>query len=168
VERFNILACEMAADEGDPPGYRSAAARFGPQLGASRLGASVYELPPGQAICPYHYEAGDEEFLIVIEGRATVRHPGGVDVLDPGDAVCFVEGPDGAHQVRNDSEERVRVLMFSTLRYPAVAVYPDSDKLGVFTRGEESLRLLFRRGDAVDYWDGETGRKPATGEVVQE
>ena len=51
--------------------------RFGPAIGASRLGGSVYDLPPGQSICPYHYEYPEEEWLLVLEGTATVRHPGG-------------------------------------------------------------------------------------------
>jgi len=32
-------------------------------------------------------------------------------------------------------------------------VYPDSDKVGVRAAGEEPLN--FRRGDAVEYWEGE-------------
>jgi uncharacterized cupin superfamily protein len=158
VERFNIFDGELkdTSDE-DPEGFKGAFARFGPQLGAEQLGITLYELPPGQAICPYHYEAGEEEFLIVLSGRASVRHTGGTDVLGPGDTVCFPEGPAGAHKVSNESGEPIRVLMFSTVTYPAVAVYPDSDKVGVFTRGEEPLRLLFRRPEAVDYYDGETG-----------
>ena len=38
---------------------------------------TVYELPPGQSICPYHYELGDEEWLIVLAGRPTLRTPEG-------------------------------------------------------------------------------------------
>ena len=56
-------------DDGDPDGYHTAYARVGPLVGGERLGLSVYELPPGQSICPYHYEAGDEEWLVVLTGR---------------------------------------------------------------------------------------------------
>ena len=52
--------------------------RFGPQVGATRTGTSVYELPPGQAICPYHYEYGEEEWLLVLVGRPTLRTPAGL------------------------------------------------------------------------------------------
>ena len=68
-------------------------ARFGPALGASMMGASLYELPPGQSICPYHYEYPDEEWLVVVEGRVTVRHPGGEEALGKGDIVCFPSAP---------------------------------------------------------------------------
>lgn len=118
MERFNIFDGEFAYDADDPEGFRAGMIRFGPKIGARRLGGSLYELPPGESICPYHYEVGDEEFLIVLEGRPSVRHPGGEAELGPGDAVCFLEGPGGAHKVSNHSGEPARVLMFSTVRDP--------------------------------------------------
>jgi uncharacterized cupin superfamily protein len=156
MERFNIFAAEYGYAPGeDPDGYRVGSLRVGPLIGARQLGASLYELPPGESVCPYHWEAGDEEWLIVLEGRPSVRHPDGEDELQPGDTVCFPRGPAGAHRVGNHSDSVARVLMVSTLREPAISVYPDSDKVGAFN-AETELRLLFRRGDAVEYYDGET------------
>ena len=146
----NLFDIEVGRDEGDPPGYDTGYARVGPLIGASALGLSVYELPPGQSICPYHWEAGDEEWLIVLTGRPTLRTPDGERDLGPLDSVCFSEGPDGAHKVTNRSEGTLRVAILSTRREPAIAVYPDSNKVGVWPPGK-----LFRLGDAVDYWDGE-------------
>jgi len=118
------------------------------------LGATVYELPPGQSNCPYHYEYGNEEWLIVLEGRLTVRHPEGEAELGPGDVLCFAIGPDGAHKLTNRTDGTVRVAMLSTQHEPAVAVYPDSDKLGVWP-GDKRDNLLVRRESVVDYWDPE-------------
>jgi uncharacterized cupin superfamily protein len=146
----NLHELKLEADPADPEGYRSPALRIGPLLGASRLGMSVYELPPGQSICPYHYECGDEEWLLALEGRPTVRTPAGEEELEPGDVVCFPEGEEGAHKVTNRGEGRVLVAMLSTKRSPDVAVYPDSNKIGVWPPGK-----LFRLADEVDYWDGE-------------
>jgi uncharacterized cupin superfamily protein len=161
VERFNIFDAEYGyTPDEDPDGYNVGHVRFGQRIGARRLGGSVYELPPGESICPYHWEGGDEEWLIVLDGRPSVRHPDGEEELKPGDTVCFPEGPAGAHKVSNHSQETARVLMFSTLRHPAFAIYPDSDKIGVFN-DDPTLRLLFRRGDAVDYYVGETGTPEA-------
>ena len=154
MDRTNIFAPNLHYDDADPEGYRAGMDRFGKRIGASRMGGSVYELPAGQSLCPYHYELGDEEWLVVISGRPTIRHPGGEDVLEPGDTVCFPEGPDGAHKITNATEEPVRVLMLSTLRMPAIAIYPDSDKVGVFP-GHDLPSGLYRRGDAVEYFDGE-------------
>lgn len=97
---------------------------------------------------------GDEEWLIVLSGRPIVRSPEGETQLSPGDTVCFPPGPAGAHKVTNavDATEGVRVLMLSTLNEPSVAVYPDSDKLGVFVG---DYRLMVKRHSGVDYWEGE-------------
>ena len=113
----------------------------------------MYELAPGQRICPYHYEYNNEEWLLVVEGRPTLRTPNGAQELRPGDMVAFPEGPDGAHDTANATGERVRVLMLSTRRSPALAIYPDSDKLAAWRIEPDGL--VVRRSAAVDYWDGE-------------
>ena len=56
LRRVNFHELVPEYDDTDPEGYRAGMARFGPALGASQMGASLYELPPGQSICPYHYE----------------------------------------------------------------------------------------------------------------
>ena len=151
---LNLAASEFAYDDADPAGFRAGMFRFGPLLGAAKLGGTIYELPPGEALCPYHYEYAEEEWLIVLEGEPSVRTPEGVAVLGPWDALCFRPGADGAHQVRNDSAEPVHVLMFSEVIIPAVTVYPDSDKVGVWT-GNKADDVVVRRTSDVDYYDGE-------------
>jgi uncharacterized cupin superfamily protein len=155
VQRANLNSLEVEYDDQDPEGYRAGMARFGPSIGAEKLGASLYELPPGQSICPYHYEYPEEEWLIVLEGRPTLRHPEGEDELEEGDVVCFPEGPEGAHKVTNRTDETVKVLMFSTKTKTAVAVYPDSDKIGIWT-GNDADHVIVPRESNVDYYTGET------------
>jgi uncharacterized cupin superfamily protein len=155
MRRINIKNVDISYDDTDPEGFRSGGARLGPLVGASRLGASVYELPPGQTICPYHYEYGEEEWLLVLDGRPTLRHPEGTDQLEQWDAVCFPTGPDGAHAVTNGTGETVRVLMFSTRTHPAASVYPDSGKVGVWT-GNPDDDLIVEKSSGVGYWVGET------------
>jgi uncharacterized cupin superfamily protein len=83
-----------------------------------------------------------------------VRHPDGQEELSRGDLVCFPAGPDGAHKLTNRGEDVVKMLIVSTANVPAVAVYPDSDKIGVFTEGRQD-NVMVRRSSDVDYWDGE-------------
>jgi len=154
MKPINIEAPQLSYDDGDPDGYRAGGLRIGPLVGASRLGASLYELPPGQSICPYHYEHAEEEWLIVLAGTPSLRHPGGVEPLAPWDVVCFPPGPQGAHKVTNETDRPARVLMFSDIVFPAVTVYPDSDKIGVFTEGRAD-NVMVRRSSGVDYFDGE-------------
>jgi uncharacterized cupin superfamily protein len=146
---------EFHYDESDPEGFKGGMVRPGPDFGASSTGASLYELSPGQALCPYHYEWGEEEWLLVLEGAPVVRDPDGAHQLEAMDLVFFQRGPDGAHQVRNDSDDTVRFLMFSNLVFPAATVYPDSDKVGVWTDAAKTDSALFRRSNSAGYYDGE-------------
>lgn len=155
MKRINIAAPEFEYDGDDPEGFRSGMARLGKLLGgAEESGISVYELPPGQAICPYHYECGEEEWLLVLAGHPTLRLPEGSERLDPWDAAFFPKGPEGAHGIRNETEEPVRVLMFSTVVVPTATVYPDSDKVGIWT-GNAEADVIVRRESNVGYFDGE-------------
>lgn len=154
MKSFNLFDGELDLER-DRPGYSWRRAMLGPRLGAEKLGASLYELQPGEKTFPYHYEYGAEEWLFVVAGRPTLRVPDGEHELRPGDVVVFPEGPEGAHQVRNDGDEPVRVLIASTKQLPDAAVYPDSGKVGIWTGHEADPPRLFRIDTAVDYWDGE-------------
>ena len=88
------------------------------------LGASVYQLEPGDFVV-YHFHHGSEELMIVLRGRPTLRTGKCSRELADGDVVHFPTGPDGAHGVTNETDEPVRFLMVSTLVTPEVAEYPD-------------------------------------------
>ncbi len=138
----------------DPPGFRAGFVNVGEQAGATATNVKLYLLPPGESMCPYHYEY-EEEWLLVLGGSVALRTPAGTETLTAGALVCFAPGPDGAHRVSGAGEGPARVLMFSSSREPSVAVYPDSDKIGVWT-GDGRDELMVRREDARrDYWDGE-------------
>lgn len=93
VQRVNIAAPEFRHFPLFPEGFRPGIARLGNLLGAAMTGMSVYELPPGQAIGPYHHENPEEEWLLVLDGRPTLRHTDGEDELKPWDVVLFPPGP---------------------------------------------------------------------------
>ena len=150
MSEVNLFDVELAKDEEDAPGYELSYARVGPRVGAEKLGLSVYQLASGQSICPYHYETGEEEWLIVLVGVPTLRAPDGEHQLRPWDAVFFPNNEDGAHKVTNNSDETVRVAIWSNRVNPNTSIYPDSDKVGAWPPGK-----LFRMRDAVDYFDGE-------------
>jgi uncharacterized cupin superfamily protein len=155
MKRANIFSARYDYDEGDPPGYRAGVARVGSLAGGEALSVKLYELPAGEDLCPYHYEY-EEEWLIVIDGSVALRDPQGEHLLSPGDIVCFPPGPEGAHKVMNHSGAPAHVLMFSSAREPAVAVYPDSDKIGVWPGNKQDYVMLRRSDGHVDYYDGET------------
>jgi len=145
----------------DREGFSHRRARLGRQAGARRLGASLYEVPPGQATFPYHWHSANEELLIVLRGRPSLRTPAGWRQLEEGEVVSFGLGPEGAHQVQNRSPDTVRLLLVSEMIAPEVSGYPDSGKLGALTRAPGSpddpdeVFGFFHRRDEVDYFDGE-------------
>lgn len=124
-------------------------------LGSASTLMFVYDLEPGEGASPYHYEYA-EEWMLVVDGTVVVRAPEGEHTLERGDLVCFAPGPAGAHKVMNRSDAPARTLMFSSAEEPAVSVYPDSDKIGVWP-GDEANELVFKRGDAVPWSEGEEG-----------
>ena len=142
-------------DDGrERPGWQWKRTRVAERLGAEKIGASLYELAPGQKTFPYHWQALEEEWLIVVAGNPTLRDPSGERTLDPGDCVVFKRGPGGAHTVRNDTDEHVRVLILSSDRDGAgeIAFYPDSGKVGIFG---EDFRHFLRQDAEIDYFEGE-------------
>jgi uncharacterized cupin superfamily protein len=158
VQRANLATITCDPRPQLPEGFRRSSTRVGTALGAARTGLSVYELPPGEAISPYHYEDPEEEWLLVVSGTPTLRHPGGEDQLEPWDTVFFPAGPAGAHFVRNNSEAPARVAMFSSITAVGAAVYPDSDMVAIFTTDGEDDIVVKRTSsvDAIAPWS--TGR----------
>ncbi len=151
----NVLSVDCAYEEADPDGFRSGLADISQALGGEALAVKVYELPAAASVCPYHYEY-EEEWLLVLDGTVVVRTPAGEKELARGGVACFSPGPGGAHKVTNRGDAVARVVMFSSAREPAVAVYPDSDKIGVWP-GSPDDKVMLRRADGnVDYWEGET------------
>lgn len=98
------------------------------------IGASLYVLKPGTRTGYYHFHHGVEEMLILIEGQPTLRTPEGNRVLEPGEVVHFKKGAEGAHQIINDTEEVVRLVMVSNQTSPDAVEYPDQGMLSVMAR----------------------------------
>jgi uncharacterized cupin superfamily protein len=149
--------------ERDQPPLIGRAARVGAQAGAQRLGATLYEIAPGGCGSPFHLHHGNEEMIIVLSGRPTLRSLDGLRELVPGEVVACPVGPRGAHQVRNDTDAAVRVLVVSTMVYPEVAEQLDSDKVLVHTAPPgtpDRLALAFPREAQVDRLSGELETRP--------
>ena len=159
----NVFEPEFDSDQ-DRPGFSYRRAKVGRQAGGEKLGASVYAIPPGEATFPYHAHTANEELLIVLSGRPSLRTPEGWRELEPGEVVAFPAGTEGAHQLQNRSDEEARVIVVSTMIAPEVTLYADSGKLMAATRAPgapgEGLMEAYRRDDAADYWEGEEPPEP--------
>jgi uncharacterized cupin superfamily protein len=66
----------------EEPGFRAQRARLGRQAGCERLGLSLWELPAGEAAYPYHHHLAEEELIVVLQGRPSLRTAAGWRDLD--------------------------------------------------------------------------------------
>lgn len=150
---FNLRTAALDEEPDTPAGRRCRRSDVGVALGATLTGLSVCELPPGEAGEPYHYELEREVWLVVASGAPTLRTPEGERRLRAGDVECFPVGPAGAHELRNETDETVRIALASSRSGPAHAtVQPGSDKLQVSDGGR---RRIVRASPELDFWDGE-------------
>ena len=148
---INLRDCELTSYDDGPEGHRFAARSLTRDVGAERSGLGLYELEPGQSTWPYHFELGSEEWLLVVAGELTLRTPAGERVLRAGDLVCFPEGPEGAHAVRNDSDAVARFAMPSVDQPTNAAIYPDT---GTFVLHGPGFEHRARLGEPTQYWEG--------------
>ena len=157
----NLFEPEWSERTDEP--LRGRTARVGAAAGAERLGATLYEIDPGQNGSPFHLHHGNEEMIIVLSGSPTLRTIDGARTLDPGDVVACPVGRAGAHQIQNLTSDRVRVLVVSTMIYPEAAEMLDSDKILVISHPPgtpDRLFGAFPRAAQIDRLAGELHKAP--------
>lgn len=127
--------------------------KFVPFGAARNTLISIYEVPPMKSAYPYHYHYKNEETFYIIRGEGTLKTPGGDKKVSAGDLLFFPTGPEGAHKLTNTSEtENLVYIDFDVVHDIDIAVYPDSDKLGVWGMG---INKLYPQSGGVGYYDGE-------------
>ncbi len=138
--------------------FQSLRRRLGAAAGGEKLGCSLYELPPGKAAFPLHAHLSNEEAVYLLEGEGVLRLGDAEHPIRAGDYMAFRAGGD-AHQIVNRSGAPLRFLALSTMSYPEVARYPESQKVGVIAGPPRPDRRhilgVYRLSSAVDYWEGE-------------
>ena len=134
-------------------GYEYFRRKFVPFGGAKNTLVSVYEIPPGKAAYPYHYHHKNEETFYILSGVGILRTPEGERKVAAGELLFFPTGPEGAHKITNASETEMLVYIdFDVVHDIDVAVYPDSEKIGVWGMG---VNKLYPESADVDYYQGE-------------
>jgi len=119
---------------------------------ATKLGAGFDILAPGKRSCPYHYHLAQEEMFVILQGSGSLRVAGEMLPVRAGDVVVIPPGPEYPHQFVNTSDAPMHYLSISTQERPELCYYPDSDKIGAYAKGH---RVMLRRAESLDYWDGE-------------
>jgi uncharacterized cupin superfamily protein len=157
----NVFEPDFDAEQDKPP-FTWRRARLGRQAGAEELGASLFELPPGASSFPLHVHHANEEMLVVLAGRPTLRSIEGERELSTGELVACPAGRRGAHRLDNRTDAPARFLVISTMNAPEVNEYPDSGKFWVrdYAPGRQppdhsELDTVVPDRPEVDYLDGE-------------
>ena len=127
--------------------------KFVPYGAANHTVVSVYEIPPGKAAYPYHYHHKNEETFCILSGSGLLKTPAGERMVGAGELLFFPVGPEGAHKLTNVSEtENLVYIDFDAVHDIDIAVYPDSDKIGIWGM---DINKIYPRSADVDYYDGE-------------
>lgn len=136
--------------------------RLAAAAGGEELGASVYEIEPGQRTWPPHYHTGNEEAIFVLAGEGTLYLGPEAEphAIEAGDYVALPAREESTHDLEGGGDGPLRVLMTSTMNEPDVTVFPQNDEVGVYAGsppgGEKGVRTLSKHLDAtaeVPYWD---------------
>lgn len=133
--------------------------RVGAAIGAKKLGYSFFTVPPGKAAFPFHLHHTNEEMIYILEGEAILRLGKEEIAVSAGTFIACPPGQDYPHQLINTSKKELRYLVVSTMEYPEIAEYPDSNKIGAYvtSAAEGGFRALYRKDGNVPYFDGESG-----------
>ena len=134
-------------------GYEYYRRKFVPFGAANHTHVCVYEIPPMKSAYPYHFHYKTEETFYIISGIGTLKTPEGEKTVTAGDLLFFPAVEAGAHKLTNASEtENLVYIDFDATHELDVAVYPDSDKIGIWGMG---INQIFPKSADVDYYDGE-------------
>jgi len=139
--------------------------RVGAHIGAQKLGYSFFNVPPGKAAFPFHAHTGNEEMIYIIAGEGVLRFGKEDLAITSGTVIACPPGGEYPHQLVNTGAAELRYLVVSTMEYPDLSEYPDSDKVGAYGTAavgpQVGFRALYLRDKNVNYYDGEDGKEIA-------
>ena len=134
-------------------GYEYFRRKFVPFGAANNTLVGIYEIPPGKSAYPYHYHHKNEETFYILSGEGLLRTPDGEKKVAAGDLLFFPTGPEGAHKLTNCSNtEKLVYIDFDVVHDVDIAIYPDSEKVGIWGMG---INKIYPQDSNVDYYDGE-------------
>lgn len=162
VRHVDELSGFPMAPRGGSERFGATVASFGREIGLEGLGVMLTTVEPGKRAFPFHNHLGNDEMFVILEGEGVYRI-GADEVAVRAGSVCGAPrgGPDRAHQLINTGDVPLRYLGISTANDPDIVEYPDSGKFAAIAVApgrsfmEAHLRVVARREDGRDYWDGE-------------
>jgi len=125
------------------PGQGSDETNVSRAIGLKRLGASYFEVRPGEAAFPYHVHLGEDELIYIIEGEGTYRFGEETYAVKAGDMLGAPAGGVGyAHQLINSGAATLRYFCVSDLPTINVGNLPEVDELVINVRNADGTQSL--------------------------
>jgi uncharacterized cupin superfamily protein len=87
--------------------------RLGPVAGLTDFGASHIVLKPGAWSSQRHWHDGEDEFLVMLTGEATLVEDDGRHIMRPGDIAAWPKGSANGHHLCNESDEDCSFVVLS-------------------------------------------------------
>lgn len=100
---------------------------LGDNLGLTKFGVNITRLEPGAQSSLRHWHSGEDEFVYVLQGEATLVTDEGVTELRPGMAAGFPAGRANAHHIVNRSKGIVLILEVGNRSAGEEVHYADAD-----------------------------------------
>ena len=123
------------------PGQGADETNVSRMIGLTRLGASYFEVRPGEAAFPYHTHYGEDELIYVIEGEGTYRFGGASYAVKAGDMIA---GPAGglehARQLTNTGTGTLKYFCVSDLPTVNVGELPEVGEYVINVRGPDGTQ----------------------------
>lgn len=147
MPKIDLDAIPKTNATGYPPEFAGAVAerwyrRLGPASGLEDFGVSHVTLKPGAASAHRHWHEEEDEFVMMLSGKAVLIDDGGRTPMGPGDCAAFPKGDGNGHMLVNESDAP---CVFVAVGRKAVSDchYPDVDmkldgKTGRFVRKDGS------------------------------
>ena len=161
INLSEVAVDKINAPEGSP--FGGLRQRVGARVGAQKLGYSFFNVPPGKAAFPYHTHSGNEEMIYIIDGAGVLRFGKEELVVAAGTVIACPPGAEYAHQLINTGDKELRYLAVSTMEFPDLCEYPDSNKVGAYATAavgqQVGLRALYVKDKNVGYYEGEDGKE---------
>jgi uncharacterized cupin superfamily protein len=101
--------------------------KLGDYFGLTQFGVNLTHLSPGAVSALAHSHSIQDEFILILEGSATLMLAEQEFLLNPGDCYGFKAGTGIAHQLANRSQETVIYLEIGDRTPNDVVEYPNDD-----------------------------------------
>ncbi|MEL6685010.1 MAG: cupin domain-containing protein [Pseudomonadota bacterium] len=113
----------------------------GDATGLTTLGVNIFVVAPGDKSTEYHVHACEDEAVYVLSGTGIARTGDHTHSLGPGDFIGYPKGGP-AHEIRNNGENPLHLLVIGQRLSEDVIDYPDQEK--------RLYRYAGRANDLVD------------------